>query len=517
MKKFRFGLVLLAVLALMGTKVFAGGGQQSGPTASAGGEIDLIRIGVIAMPTNGDPTVSVGNANTRVNYNVHDTLIYYDYKDNGTLKPMIAESWERIDGRTVEFRLRRDVLFHNGDRLTSADVKFSFDRLKQNISGTTLAASCMETIERVDIIDDYTCRVVTSVIDPLLESRLAAGHWGSVILPKDYIERVGQDEFRLNPVGTGPYKWVSRTPNQIVLERFDDYYGEKAPVRRAEFYVYAEVAPRITALATGELDIIGEVPIDQIATVENMGGVRVEKFLIQNYHVLSYNTNHPVMSDRRLRQALNLGINRELLVQTLWHGDAVVPRGHQYVEFGDLYFPDYPMPQYNPQRARQLLAESSYNGELITYRVTSYTFAREAAEAIVDMWRQIGVNAQVVNVQSTNEDVLVVTWSNSMRFTDPAGGLWLLWGPPEAGSSFGTMGRWQMTPEYIRTGQEMLPTMDRTRRAQLARRLMEIADEEVPFSLLYQPIDAFGISNRINWTPTNFHAINLRAGNISLR
>jgi peptide/nickel transport system substrate-binding protein len=307
------------------------------------------------------------------------------------------------------------------------------------------------------------------------------------------------------------------TPERIVIERFDRYWGERAPVRRAEYHVYLEAGPRITALATGELDIIGTVPIDQIGTLERMSGVNVAKPLLQNFHILAYNTNHPLMRDRRLRQALDLAIDRQLLANTLWGGQAVVPRGHQFEEFGNLYFPDFPRPEFNLERARRLLAESSYRGEVITYVDRPYVFSGEAAQAIVDMWRQIGVNAQIQGPRTVDEDMMVITWSNSMRFADPAGGLWLLWNPTSPGQQFAGAGGWAMTEEYIRVGNEMLVTMDLPRRGQLARRLMEIAAEEVPFTLLYQPIDAFGYSSRLNWEATNFHAINLRAGNISLR
>jgi peptide/nickel transport system substrate-binding protein len=187
------------------------------------------------------------------------------------------------------------------------------------------------------------------------------------------------------------------------------------------------------------------------------------------------------------------------------------------VEYGSLYFPDYPLPEYNLQKAKQLLAESSYKGEPITYIVGSYTFSGEAAEAIVDMWKQIGVNAQVIN-KRVDETAMVSAWSNSMRFADPAGGLWLLWGPPSNGRTLGKEGSWKDIPdEFVKAGQELLVTTDRNRRAEIARKLMELWDYYAPASMLYQPIDAFGVSDKINWTPTNFHAINLRAGNISLK
>src|SRR5699024_10811177 len=99
-------------------------------------------------------------------------------------------------------------------------------------------------------------------------------------------------------------------------------------------------------------------------------------------------------------------------------------------EYDDLYFADYPATEYNPEKAKELVKESGYNGEEIIYQLKPnyYTFGNEAAEAIVDMWKQIGVNAKIVYTDEKSYDG-VANWSNSMRFPDPCGGLWLLWGP----------------------------------------------------------------------------------------
>lgn len=103
--------------------------------ASASGkyEVDTLRIGVASLPPSMDPTINVGNATIRVHYNIFDTLLFADQDDGYKLKPMLAESWKRIDDHTVELKLRKDVVWQNGDKFTSKDVKFTFDRLKEKL------------------------------------------------------------------------------------------------------------------------------------------------------------------------------------------------------------------------------------------------------------------------------------------------------------------------------------------------------------------------------------------------
>ena len=472
-------------------------------------EVDTIKVGVASLPSSMDPTLNVGNATIRVHSNIFETLIYTNEGDGYALEPMLATEWTRLDDYTIQIKLRQGVKWHNGSELTTKDIQFSFDRLKQGITGSTLAASLMSTIDHVDIIDDYTCNIVTSTVDPLLETRLAS-NWGAWILPADYIAEVGDEGFAAMPIGTGPYKVVSYSPEKIVLERFEDYWGEKPYIQHLEYVLYAENSTRITALMTGEADIITQVPMDQVATLESAEGIRVASTTITNMHVVQFYIDgdeaNPV-NNKLLRQALSYAVDRQLLCDALWGGKAVVPQGHQYPEFGDLYFDDYPVESYDIEKAKELLAESGYNGELITYELRNgyYTFGNEAAEAIVDMWRSIGVNAQVVFKDSSDEDTIVRNWSNSMRFPDPAGGLWLLWGGM-------TEEEWSGMPESFKEyGAILTSSLDQETRADAARKLMEIFTEECPAILLYYPVENWGVREGIHWEPYASQNMNFRA------
>ncbi len=508
--------LLLAIIALLCTCFLFAGGTQESKTSSASSssnenqvlDVDTIKVGVPSVPNSMDPTILVGNATIRVHYNIFDTLIYADQDDAYSLKPMLAKSWKRVDDYTLELNLRDDVTFHDGSKFTAADVKFTFDRLlKKKIKGTDLAASLMNTIDHVDIIDDYTVRVVTSVVDPLLETRLASS-WGAWILPKDYIEKVGDEKFALSPIGTGPFKVISYSPEKVVLERYDGFWGEAPHVKHLEYVASPESSSRITALITGELDIITNVPADQTVLLENTKGVKAVSLPISNIHLVEFwaKSDDPSLdpiNDIKLRQALSYAVDREKLNQAFWGGKVEIPRGHQYPDFGDLYFSDFPVEEYNLEKAKQLLAESSYNGQELTYELRNgyYTFGNEVAEAIIDMWKQIGVNAKVIYKDKEDDNTQIRNWSNSMRFPDPAGGLWLLWGS-----------RWRLAnDEWKECGEILTSSLDKDARAKAARRLMEIFKEEVPGILLYYPLENWGVRDGLNWHPYASQTLNFRA------
>jgi peptide/nickel transport system substrate-binding protein len=345
-----------------------------------------------------------------------------------------------------------------------------------------------------------------------LEQRIASS-WGSWIVPADYITEVGNEAFAAKPIGTGPYKVVSYSPEKVVLERFDDYWGEKPAAKTIEYDYYPETSARMTALVTGEVDMITQLPLDQVPTVEANNDLSVKGLTLSNMHVLVYNTKSGPLADKKLRQALSLSIDRQMLADTLWQGKAIVPKGHQFMEFGDNYIDDYPTAEYNLEKAKQLLAESSYKGELIEYELKPnyYTFGSEAAEAIVDMWKQIGINAKVKFTEKV-ERQSVSNWSNTMRFPDPSGGLWLLWGPDAKDSTWP-----DMSQDYIQTGTELSSILDPAKRKDLARKLMTIWDEEAPGTVLYYPYESWGVRKGLDWTPYSSQAMDFRADNFKVQ
>lgn len=497
---------------------------EGSPDASAtytyapqtGVEREEMIVGVQGLPATLDPARELSNVGTRVSYTPYDTLIRRDFLNNNEHVPSLAESWERISDTVLELKLREDVTFHNGDPFTADDVVFTFERLLNADEESDLneARTYFSTFSTVEKIDDGTVRITTAEPDPLIIKRLAS--WASWIVPKRYIEAVGEEEFMMTGMGTGPFKFVSFDPdNELVMERYDGYWGESVTLNRLVLRVIPEVAARITALANDEVQIVTNVPPDQVDTMRGLDTIDVREIPLANVHVLAYNTNRPELADRRLRQALNLAIDRQLIIDTIWNGNAIPKRSHQFAEYGPLYNPDRPLTPYDPDRARQLIQESGYTGETILYQLAAgyYTNGEQVAQAIVPMWQDVGINAEVqINEQSvTGDERMVHTWSNSSRLADPDGSLWVLWGE---GSSV-QKNYWTPPAEFNELGVEARTTLDEDVRYENYQRMLDIWEEEAPGTVLYDPVEFYGVSRTVNWSPYSFYYMDFRPYNLS--
>lgn len=479
-------------------------------------ERDEMIIGVQGLPDTIDPPRSMGNVGTRVVYTPYDTLIRRDFLNNNEHVPSLAVSWERLSDLELELSLREDVTFHNGDPFTADDVVFTFERLMHADEDTGLieGKTYFAGFSKVEKVDDYTVRIETAEPDPILIKRLAS--WASWIVPKNHVESVGIDEFMYQGMGTGPYKITAFDQAvEMVMERYDGYWGDPAPVKKITFRVIPEIAARVTALVNDEVQLITNVPPDQVETINSSGNVEVRSVPLANTHVLAYNTRHPHLQDKKLRQAMNLGIDRELIIETIWSGQATRKRSHQFEEYGELFNADRPYTPYDPELAKQLLAESSYDGEEIEYQLQAgyYTNGEQVAQAIVPMWQEIGINAVVrINEKSTSGDERQVhTWSNSSRLADPDGSLWVGWGE---GSS-GQRNHWDAPQEFNDLGNEARSTLDEQVRYDNYQKMLDIWEDEAPGTVLFDPVEFYGVSKSVNWSPYPFYYMDLRAYNLS--
>ncbi len=490
---------------------------------------DLV-VGVADLPATLEPGKELSNVGTRVNYNLFDTLIRRDFLSaegggGSVLVPGLATEWTRLDELTLEVKLRDDVTFHNGAPLTAEDVVFTFspERLSGENAVLSEGPAYFSVLAKVKAIDDHTVQFITKAPDPLLEHRISS--WASWIVNKaDWEERAARDGgIPMFPIGTGPFMLEEyKADESIRLVAFDDYFGGTPTAASVTFREIPEPSTRVAGLVSGEFDIITNVAPDQIPQINGYDDIETRSVVLANSHVLAYGTQDPVIKDARVRQAMNLAIDRQLLNEALWGGQAVVPNGHQYPEFGDMYNPDHEGLEYNPERAKELLAEAGYNGGLIKYTTQPnyYLNALPAAQAIVEMWKAVGLNVELNVVESLSgldmAALQVRTWSNSTRYPDPVGGLWNLWGPfggPQRGA-----GNWAGTENLERfneLGRIIESTVDLETRQPAAFEMLEIWETDAPGTILYQPLETYGVSKDINWQPYTFYYMDLRPYNLS--
>lgn len=491
-----------------------------------------ITVGAANVAPYLDPGRDHSNVGSQFYYNTFDTLID---RDHGKLElewvPALATSWKLVEPKVMEFKLREGVKFHNGADMTADDVVFSLNRMIQATFPPYVvrAKDRLGNFLRAEKVDDLTIRVVAEREEPLWETLMSLQQ--VMIVPEAYIKGLtGKDDvaedsdyeaFALAPVGTGPYKVATFQPGEkLVWERFDDFWGETAPLERATVVQIAETASRVTALKTGEADIITNVAPDQLSLIDSDPNLKTEGSATALFHVMIMNQNHPKLRDPRIRQALSLAIDRDALNEALWLGKAIVPSTHTMAEMGALHQPDLVTFEYDPERARKLLEEAGYDGFEITFdtAATYYTNGLLAAQAIMEMWDAVGINGRV-NVQDqwsgNDPEMMVRNWSNPMYFADPFGSFGVMWAP---GGPSESEGRFNTDADYAKKWDRFRFSTDVADRNAAYVELMEEIKQDPPMLPLYRPFESWGMKQSVNWAPMPGHipyVLDFRAGSIS--
>jgi peptide/nickel transport system substrate-binding protein len=382
----------------------------------------------------------------------------------------------------------------------------------------TRVATTLNTIEKVDAPDPLTIVITTKKPDPLLAARLA--FYAGQIVPKKYLEAVGGDTFNAKPVGTGPVRFVSWTKDdRIVLDANPDYFGGKPDFDRMIVRAIPEVAPRIAALLKGEVDIITQLPPDHGERVNANPTTRVAGTLYAGLYVLGVNSKVAPLDNPLVKQALSLGIDRDLIVKELWRGRGIVPNSQ--IAKGDNHW-DASLPPlaYSPKDARERLKKSGYKGEEIVIETTSGYTANDKpmSEAIVAMWRDIGVNAKVEVVEYSvrsqkNRDKTFkgMWWSDpTSTLSDPDGMFWRLLGPG------GAQDYWRHA-RFDELGDAARFSVDEKFRGQAYKEMTKIFLEHFPWIPVIQPYEDYGLQKYVEWTPNPNQAFEIRRFNFKFR
>jgi len=509
---------LLSALGLL----CAAGLLAAAPVASA----KEIVIGSSVIAHTVDPMGHNSNVNQRISNNLVESLIEFN-ESTGEITPLLAESWTVVDDRTIEFKLRQGVTCHNGEVFDAADVVFSFGPERFNgpdAPGWNAARGYLQTIERVEAIDSHNLRIVSKIPDPLMLPRLGA--WMSQVICEDaYRAAADWETWGRAVVGTGPYMIGEFKPGESIrLVRFDGYWGDKAPVDAVVFKKVPEMAARVSGLLSGELDMVTELVPDQFATVEGSGKAKIVGGPINNIRALLYDQANPIFKDPRVRQALGYAIDRQLIVDTLYGGRTAVPKGHQMELFDELYIADFDNIGYDPDKARQLLADAGYKGEEINYWYLNdyYTAEIATAQILQQMWRDVGLNVTIGMKEDSSSiytadkhlpDRGIFNISNTAYWHDPAGMLWHLYG--SGGPVQTSYGSWS-NERFNAIGGNLL-SVDLAMRQATFREMLQIYEyDDPPGTYLHYLTFFYGLRNGIEWTPSRTAFMDLRAANLKV-
>ncbi|MCH2395864.1 ABC transporter substrate-binding protein [Oceanibaculum sp.] len=517
----------------------------------------VVRVAVQQVVNSGalTPLREQSNVGARIFPMIFSPLIDLDRQGDLAPVPGLAESWKRIDDKTVELKLRQGATFHNGDEVTAEDVAFSFGKermfgdkpprragqddktIKSDDSKTlftttntqagpelppevpAIARRLWPSLERVEVVDKYTVRFVNAVPDVTMEGRLA--RMGSQIISKRaFLEAKDWMSWARNPVSAGPFKIKEFRPdNVLVLEAHDAYFNGKPTVKEVRYTVVPEVPGRVNGLLSGEYDFASDIPPDQIATIEANDKFEVVGGPVLNHRLIVFDKNHPQLADPRIRQALTHAMDRQAIVEALWGGRTSVPKGLQWEYYADMFHADWSVPEYNPELAKKLVKESGYKGEPIPFRVTNnyYTNQVQTAQILTEMWRSVGLNVEIQmkenwqQIFDRNEPRAIRDWSNSAPFSDPVSSIVNQHGPNGQQQQ---VGEWT-NEEFNKLSGVLETSTNHDERRKAFRRMLEIAEREDPaYTVLHRNVVFYGKRKDIEWKWSPTFAMDFRADNI---
>jgi peptide/nickel transport system substrate-binding protein len=487
MKKLIPFLLLAVILAVSGMS-FAQGPVKGGTlTWGRGGDSVTLDL---AQATDGE--------SIKGGIQVLENLVMFK-KDSMDVEPQLATSWEvGKDGLTWTFKLRKGVKFHDGTPFNGQAVKISFDRVIDKNHplykfGTwRYPALGLGPVKEVKVIDDFTVTLKTEKPYAPLVANLAL--WLCPILSPAAMEKYKGDIGR-NPVGTGPFKfskWIK--DDQIILERNDDYWGQKPLLDRIILKSIPEVSARYMALQSGAVDIADDLDADSIQMAKKNTALAMVERPSVNVGYLAFNTKKPTLSNKLVRQAIAHAIDKETIVKTIFGGLAIAAKnpfppsmwGYNYK------IQDY---DYSVQKAKDLLAKAGYpkgfNIELWAMPVSRAYMPEpvKTAELIQGYLAAVGINAKIVRhewgvyldkTSKGEHELMMMGWLGGNA--DPDNFLYGLLSSDNAKPPAANVAFWE-NPEFDKLIKEAQQIFDRdkAKRAALYLKAQEIFHEDEPW------------------------------------
>ncbi len=497
------GCLILSLLAITGC-----GRPDAADDTVTGDEVpaeSVLRVALQTNPNTIEPATGDTRTASNVAWSIFNSLVWLN--DEGVIVPALAESWTLSeDGLVYTFKLRQDVVFHNGYPFTADDVVFTWERGRG--SGITYRESFLAVAEMVKI-DNYTVEArveaPNAFVLPLMNE-----HWG--ILSKQYHEEVGEEGYLKHPIGTGPFKFVEwLAGDRIVLEAFEDYWEEGYPkVDRLIYRPIPDTATRFAALINDDIDIVsnlGPEQADAIETAENVSLVTYgqDRVFYVAFNNMSTGIGTPI-EDKLVRQAMSYAIDYDAIIERLFDGNAERISG--FIIPGNLGFdPSITPYPYDPARAKELLAEAGYpDGFTIQMAgpAATYTNFEQVLQAVVGYWAEIGIQVELEFMESGKYWELQANRELPPLFGDS----WSA-GTGEAyprligsvGGEDASYAAW-LDPVLVEMIREVEKTADSVERGKVYTRIMQYMHENPPFIYLYAPTAFEAINNRVkNYNP----------------
>ncbi|MBW1699902.1 MAG: ABC transporter substrate-binding protein [Deltaproteobacteria bacterium] len=460
-------------------------------------------------PTKLDPDMHREQPTENVILHIYDALLERDWDTR--IKPDLAQSWKIINDTTVEFKLRQGIRFSNGEPFNAQVVKYNFERVAGLLPGAkkTLNARDFKSIKEVQIIDDYTVRLITKYPDPLLLSYVSRKY----MVPIKYTQKDNFKSLATKPVGTGPYvlkSWMKGA--ECVLSAKKDYWKGPPKIDEIVFRPIPEDATRIAELQVGSVDLIANLKPDNVEEVQSNDNLEVKFVPSSRVAAVWINAEMDKLKDKRVRQAINYALDVNSLIKNVMGGNAYRVSTVAIKSFVG-WDPQEKFYTYDPEKAKKLLAEAGYpNGFEATIMTPRGRYLNDvqACEAIAGMLTKVGIKTRVNAVEfgvfakktQAHEmpEFMYAAWGNS-HFD--------VWDMIKTCVRSGAMFSWyknEKVDEYI---DKAARTVDPQKHSEYLQMALQEMWEDPPFGFLYAQRDIYGVNKRLVWQPRSDEDINL--------
>jgi len=400
-------LALILTLCLLFT-VGCGGGSddQSGGSGEAKDTLVWVQQ---ADVTSLDPHVGKETPAVAVTCQIFDTLLVMD--ENNQPSPLLAESYENVDELTWRLKLRQDVKFHDGEPMTAEDVVFSLNRAIQS----PYVSYVVDVIDDVTAEDDYTVLIKTKQPYAPLLSNLTVPF--TAIVPKHVVE-ADEEAFRLNPVGTGAYRFGEWKQGEYVkLTANEDYFLGAPKTANLQMKVVPEASQRLIALETGEADLAYVISANDTQRIKDSSEIQLFEAPSQSVTYLTQNMTKEYFANEKVRQAIRYAVDTKLIVDSMLYGNgqpanSLIPiSSFGYSDKSKVY-------EHDVEKAKQLMVDAGYpDGFSCTLSVTDDPVKMEVCQVIQNQLKEIGIDVSIqVREYGTWIDELG-TGSHDLSFT----------------------------------------------------------------------------------------------------
>jgi peptide/nickel transport system substrate-binding protein len=472
--------MLVAAVAI----VVLAGSLASAQTARRGG---TLRVGLEADPPNMDPHQSVAAVDRQVYQNLFDKLV--DINQDLEIVPMLATSWAiSNNGRTYTFKLRPNVVFHDGTPFNADAVAYNFQHMLDTSFGSPRRSE-VNLVQKVTAVDPLTVQIdLEKPFSPFLA--ILSDRAGMMVSPAA-ARRLGRD-FAREPVGSGPYKFVEKRPQErIVLERFDRHWDRTAGnVDRIIYRPIPDEQALLANLKAGELDINNVVPPTEVPALRTDAKLKLLERQSLGYQGMWINTTAPPFNNKALRQAFNAAIDRRALVRVVF-GDTATPGNGPFPPglLGADAGPNARVPERNLDLARAKLREGGQpNGFAFTLRIVPGRVEQQIAQVLQSMAGEAGIRVNIEIVEfgailsqlaTQRYDAVRIGWSGR---PDPDGNLYAF-NITSGGSNFS--GYSNPRVDAMLDAARLLSAPDHRRRAYAE--ILTVLNEDLPFIFLWWP------------------------------